>query len=191
MTEPVTAYTQRFVRTLWALDRDLAYARHYPAVSWEGSFARDAAVIGNWHARNGDPDWLARRSRLSGLLAEADRVGSLAELMGVTALPARQRVALLAGRLVREGVLQQSALSAADAFCGPDRAGALVDAVLTVADHCQQAADRGADAADIEAQDFSPILRARQEAGTPEEVRALADQMLAALDALGGGDDGG
>ncbi len=184
MTEPVTAYTQRFVRTLWALDRDLAYARHYPPVSWDGSFARDAQSIGNWHARNGDPDWLVRRSRLAGLLAEADRVGALAEVMGITALPARQRMDILAGRLVREAVLQQSAISAADAYCDPARAAALADAVLAVADRCQQAAGRGVDAALIEAQDFAPVLRAGQEAGTPEQVRARADQMLAALDAL-------
>jgi V/A-type H+-transporting ATPase subunit A len=185
MTEPVTAYTQRFVRTLWALDRDLAYARHYPAVSWDGSFARDVQSIGNWHARNGDPDWLARRSRLAGLLAEADRVDALAELMGITALPARQRMDILAGRLVREAILQQSAISAADAHCDPARAAALADAVLVVADRLQQTAGRGVDAALIEAQDFAPVLRANQEAGTPEQVRARADRMLAVLDALG------
>ncbi|HEY1322920.1 MAG TPA: V-type ATP synthase subunit A, partial [Streptosporangiaceae bacterium] len=50
MTEPVTTYTQRFVRSLWTLDRDLAYARHYPAVSWSGSFSRDVAAIAAWHA---------------------------------------------------------------------------------------------------------------------------------------------
>ena len=41
MTEPVTTDTLRFVRSLWLLDRELAYSRHYPAVSWTGSFARD------------------------------------------------------------------------------------------------------------------------------------------------------
>ena len=55
MTEPVTAYTQRFVRCLWTLDRDLAYARHYPAVSWSGSFSRDVAAVAAWHAGAGDP----------------------------------------------------------------------------------------------------------------------------------------
>ena len=39
MTEPVTAHTERFVRCLWSLDRDLAYARHYPAVTWRRSFS--------------------------------------------------------------------------------------------------------------------------------------------------------
>ncbi|MEJ1230268.1 MAG: hypothetical protein WDM88_06110 [Galbitalea sp.] len=55
MTEPVTTDTQRFVRSLWPLDRDLAYSRHYPAVSWTGSFSRDADLIGVWHAGNDEP----------------------------------------------------------------------------------------------------------------------------------------
>ncbi|HVB41724.1 MAG TPA: V-type ATP synthase subunit A [Streptosporangiaceae bacterium] len=185
MTEPVTAYTQRFVRSLWMLDRELAYARHYPAISWAGSFCRDAVVIGNWHARNGDPAWAQRRARLSELLAQADRIGALAELMGVTALPPRQRMAILAGRLATQGVLRQSALSPADAYCDQARAAALVDAVLAVCDRCADLADRGVDAGLIEEQDFSPVLRAKEDAGTPEQVRALADEMLARLDALG------
>jgi len=184
MTEPVTAYTQRFVRTLWTLDRDLAYARHYPAISWAGSFSRDAVAIGNWHARHGDPGWSDRRARLSALLGEADRSGELAELMGVTALPPRQRMAILAGRLVREGVLQQSAVSDADAFCDHDRAAALADLVLAVAGRCFELADLGVDAGLIEEQDFSPVLRAKEEAGGPAEIRALAARMLAALEAL-------
>jgi len=184
MTEPVTAYTQRFVRCLWTLDRDLAYARHYPAISWAGSFSRDIAAIGGWHARDGDPDWTARRARLAALLAEADRIGALAELMGVTALPPRQRIAILAGRLAREGILQQSAVSATDAYCDPARAAALVSAVLAVAQRCQELAERGVAAAVIEDQDFSPILRAKEDAGTPQEIGAIATALLARLDAL-------
>ncbi len=183
MTEPVTAYTERFVRCLWTLDRDLAYARHYPAISWAGSFARDVALIASWRARNGDSEWSSRRSRIASVLAEADRVGELAELMGVTALPPRQRMAILAGRLAREGVLQQSAVSA-DAYCDQGRAAALVDAVLGVSDRCLSMADAGVPASLIEEQDFSPVLRAKEDASSPEEVRELAGQVLARLDAL-------
>jgi V/A-type H+-transporting ATPase subunit A len=187
MTEPVTAYTQRFVRSLWTLDRDLAYARHYPAISWAGSFARDIAAIGNWHARNGDPGWTARRARLAAVLAEADRVGELAELMGATALPPTQRMSILTGRLVREGILQQSAVSDADAYCDQAKAGALVDAVLAVGDRCGELAGSGVDVGQIEEQDFSPVLRAKEDAGTPGQVRAMAEVMLARLDALATG----
>ena len=126
MTEPVTAHTQRFVRSVWMLDRDLAYARHYPAVAWSGSFSRDADALGSWHARQGDPSWARRRERVGTLLSDADKLGALAELVGVGAMPGAERVVMLAGRLLREGVLQQSALSANDAFCstGEERGAA-------------------------------------------------------------------
>jgi len=185
MTEPVTTYTQRFVRCMWTLDRDLAYSRHYPAVSWAGSFARDAAEIGAWHARNGDAGWTDRRARIVALLAEADRVGVLAELMGVTALPPRERVTILAGRLVREAVLQQSALSATDAYSDEPRSAALATAVLAVTDRCLDLAEHGVDPAAIEEVDYSPILRAKEEASTPEQVPARQEDMLTRLAAIG------
>ena len=184
MTEPVTAYTQRFVRCLWSLDRDLAYARHYPAISWSGSFSRDDAAVAAWHANAGDPGWADRRSRLAALLAEADRLSSLAELMGVAALPPRERATMLAGRLIREGLLQQSALSSVDASCDTARAAALSGAVLAVAERCRQLAGAGVPPAALEELDFSPILRAREEAVTPDAVTAREQAMLALLDEL-------
>ena len=73
MTEPVTAYTERFVRCRWTLDRDLAYSRHYPAVSWSASFSRDVDVIAA-HTPTGRPG-MGRppRARVAALLTEADR----------------------------------------------------------------------------------------------------------------------
>ena len=184
LTEPVTTYTERYVRCLWTLDRDLAYARHYPAVSWAGSFSRDDAAVSAWHASQNDPDWAERKGRLAALLADADRLSSLAELMGATALPPRERATMLAGRLIREGLLQQNALSATDASCGSARAAALASAVLAVAERCQALAAAGVPADLIEEQDFSPILRAREEAATPEAVAECERTMLARLDDL-------
>jgi V/A-type H+-transporting ATPase subunit A len=182
-TEPVTAHTQRFVRELWNLDRDLAYARHYPAVGWAGSFSRDADRLGVWYARNGDTDWARRRARVMTLLAEADRLGDLAELVGAGSLPGHERVVLLAGRLLREGVLQQSALSPNDAHCTATKTAALIDAVLAVIDRCDDLIGSGISAAEIEEVDFSPILRAAQE--TPPDgadgVNTRRDQMLDVL----------
>ena len=191
LTEPVTTYTQRFVRCLWSLDRDLAYARHYPAISWSGSFCRDVAAVATWHASRGDPGWAGRRSRLAALLADSDRLSSLAELLGVSALPPAERVTILAGRLIRESVLQQNALSAVDASCDMARAAGLASAVLAVADRCQALAGRGVPAAAIEEQDFSLILRAREEAATPEAVAERERAMLSRLDDLGRSEEQG
>ncbi len=185
-TEPVTANTERFVRSVWSLDRDLAYARHYPAVSWTSSFSRDAAPVGAWHAARGDPAWARRRGRVLSLVADADRLAALSDLVGVGSLPGSERMVLLTGSLVRQAVLQQSALSAHDAACSPEKGAALVDAVLAVHDRCQALIELGVPASVIEEVDWGPLVRARDET-EPADVTGVAghrDAVLAALDHL-------
>ena len=183
-TEPVTAQTERFVRALWSLDRDLAYARHYPAVAWAGSFSRDAENLAPWYARNGDPAWGERRARVTTLLAEADRLGELAELVGAGSLPGHERVVLLAGRLLREAVLQQNALSPNDAHCSPEKTAVLTDAVLDVVDRCDALIEAGSTASEIEELDFSALLRAAQET-PPDDTAGIAARRQQVLDELG------
>jgi V/A-type H+-transporting ATPase subunit A len=186
VTEPVTAHTTRFVRSLWALDRDLAYARHYPAVGWANSFSRDAERLGAWQAAHGDPLWGVRRERAIALLGESDRLQSMAELVGSTALPDRERVVLLTAGLMREAVLQQSALSPNDAHCSLPKQVALMDAVLQVHDHCLELIRVKVPASLIEEVDMSPLIRAK-EAGGPDDVAATAsarDLVLAQLETL-------
>ncbi len=153
MTEPVTSQTQRFVRTLWTLDRDLAYSRHYPAVTWNGSYCRDVASVGAWHASHGDRRWVQRRAETVALLTEADRLGGLAELVGLTALPGQERMTILGGRLIREAVLQQSALSPIDSYSAPVKTAALMDLVLDITALAQQLVDAGLPASTVEEQD--------------------------------------
>ncbi|WP_372735437.1 V-type ATP synthase subunit A [Nocardioides sp.] len=187
VTEPVTTLTQRAVRGVWSLDRNLAYARHYPAVGWAGSFSRDAERLARWYAENGDLDWTRRRARLAGLLAEADRLGDLAELVGATSLPAPERMTLLAGRLLREGVLQQSALSANDAHYSPAKTAALIDAVLAVVDACNRLVAQDVPAVTLEEFDFGSLLRAAEETAPDDAagVTQRGEAVLAALAALG------
>ena len=182
-TEPVTANTERFVRSVWSLDRDLAYARHYPAVSWTTSFSRDAAPVGSWHAARGDPQWARRRGRVLSLVADADRLAALSDLVGVGSLPGSERMVLLTGRLVREAVLQQSALSANDAVCSPDKGAALVDAVLAVHDRCQSLIELGVPASVIEEVDWGPIVRARDET-QPADVAGVEERRNKVLESL-------
>jgi V/A-type H+-transporting ATPase subunit A len=184
LTEPVTAHTQRFVRSVWSLDRDLAYARHYPAVAWSGSFSRDADALAAWWARQGDPSWARRRERVGAMLADSDRLGALADLVGVGAMPGPERVVMLGGRLLREGVLQQSALSVNDAFCSPAKGAAVLDAVLAVVDRCDALVASGVPAARLEETDFGELLRAAQETGPEDDagVQSRAETVLARLE---------
>ncbi|MGZ4173519.1 MAG: V-type ATP synthase subunit A [Solirubrobacteraceae bacterium] len=186
MAEPVTAHTTRFVRTVWSLDRDLAYARHYPAVSWTASSARDAGPVARWHQADGDEAWGDRRGQAVGLLAEADRVQAVAELVGAASLPDHERIVLLTGRLLREGVLQQSALSANDAWSAPAKQAALLAMVLDLHERALELVGHGVPAARIEELDLSDAVRARDRV-RPEDVTGVVrirDALLARLDGL-------
>ena len=187
MTEPVSAHTRRFVRCTWSLDPDLAYARHYPAVSWRDSSSRDAEAIADWHAANHEPAWESGRERALRLLAEADHLESVAQLVGATALPGRERVVLLSGRLLREAVLQQNSASDNDAYCTPAKQQALLRLVLEIHDRCLELIAAGVPIAHVEQTDLSPAVRARD--ATPPDgadaVDAIAEQLLARLGELG------
>jgi V/A-type H+-transporting ATPase subunit A len=186
MSEPVSAHTRRFVRCSWSLDRDLAYARHYPAVSWRESWSRDSEALAEWHFLQGESGWAERREAALGLLAEADRLESVAQLVGAASLPDRERVVLLTARLLRESVLQQSSLSENDAFCAPAKQSALLDLVLAVHDRCLRLVEAGVRADRIEQADFSAVARARDEtpADGAAEVESLRGRVLAGLEEL-------
>jgi V/A-type H+-transporting ATPase subunit A len=136
--------------------------------------------IGAWYAGNGDPGWAPRRARVVAVLAEADRLASLAELIGVTALPAHERMTLVGGRLLREAVLQQSSLSDVDSFSAPERTAALTDAVLGIIDRAQELVAAGVAPQAVEEVDVAPLVRAREAPGVDEGAAAVR----AALEAL-------
>ncbi len=186
MSEPVSAHTRRFVRCSWSLDRDLAYARHYPAVSWRQSWSRDAEVIAEWHFLQRDSGWQERRERALSLLAEADRLEAVAQLVGAASLPASERLVLLAARLLRAGVLQQSALSPTDSYSPPEKQSALLALVLAVHDRCRRLHERGVAIERIEAADLSDVVHARD--ATPVdgagEVDGIRERVLAGLEEL-------
>ncbi len=186
LTEPVASHTQRFVQAVWVLDRDLAYARHYPAVNWNTSFSRDSDALARWHAANGDPEWGVRRSRLTSLLAQAAQLQGIADLVGLSALPTDERLVLLSARLVREAVLQQSALSQNDASCSLAKQSALAQGVLDLADSTAALGRAGVPASVIEEFDFGPFLRAKDTTGPSDAVavRSITADLIDSLERL-------
>ncbi len=187
LTEPVTSHTRRFVRSVWSLDRDLAYARHYPAVSWRDSSSRDAEQLAIWQAEHGDTDWGERRRRALRLLTDADRIEQVAQLVGADSLPAAERLTLRVARLVREVVVQQSAILDNDQYSSPDKQTALMTLVLELGDRLIAALGRGVTVAALEALDLSAALRARYD--TPpdgaDEVQQIGQRLLGTIDAIG------
>jgi len=187
LTEPVTSHTRRFVRAVWSLDRDLAYARHYPAVSWRDSSARDVDQLAAWQTEHGDAGWAQRRAVALRLLTDADRIESIAQLVGADSLPGRERITLRTARLLREAVLQQSAVLENDQFSSPAKQRALLSLVLDVHERLITLLDGGASVARLEGTDLSTVLRARYDTGPDDaaEVERIGRELMHVLDEIG------
>jgi V/A-type H+-transporting ATPase subunit A len=131
-SEPVTSHTKEIVQTFWALSKELADARHYPAVDWVESFSGYVASCSGWWAEHVDPRWAERRAAALGILSQAEELARIVNLVGPEALSQQQRWALEGVALLKEGVLQQSALDPVDSYCSPQKQFALVDQMLSI-----------------------------------------------------------
>ncbi len=119
-SEPVTQHTKRFIRCFWALDRELANARHYPAISWIDSYSEYAEEIRGWWEKV-NPDWRGTREKALDLLKREQRLSQIVKLIGPDALPDNQRLVLLTAEMIKNGFLQQNAYDDIDMFCVPEK----------------------------------------------------------------------
>jgi V/A-type H+/Na+-transporting ATPase subunit A len=142
-SEPVTLHTKRYVRCFWALDRQRAQARFYPAIHPLQSYGSDVQELADWWKRSGNPDWLVQRQRVLELLEAQAHLERMARIVGRDALPAQQQVRLLCADLVNEGFLRQSSFSKVDRFCSPPRQVAMLAVLLHFADRADAAVAAG------------------------------------------------
>lgn len=115
-SEPVTQNTKRFTRCFWALDKSLAYARHYPAINWTISYSEYTGDLANWYRDNVSPDFMKYREELCSLLLEENSLMEIVKLIGADVLPDDQKLVIEIARVIRVGFLQQNAFHADDTF---------------------------------------------------------------------------
>jgi V/A-type H+/Na+-transporting ATPase subunit A len=131
-SEPVTSHTKEIVQTFWALSKELADARHYPSIDWNDSFSDYVNIAQQWWADNIDSHWQEYRNEALKLLAHADELARIVNLVGPEALSPAQRWVLEGAALIREGVLQQSAVDEIDSFCSPEKQMLLLSLMLQI-----------------------------------------------------------
>lgn len=119
-SEPVTQHTKRFIRCFWALDRDLANARHYPAIGWIESYSEYVEEIREWWDKV-DPRWNTVRLEALDLLKREERLAQIVKLIGPDALPDTERIVLLVADMIKNGFLQQNAFDEIDMFSVPEK----------------------------------------------------------------------
>ena len=115
-SEPVTQNTKRFTRCFWALDKSLAYARHYPAINWTQSYSEYLGDLAGWYTKNVGEDFLACRGQIAQLLQEESSLMEIVKLIGADVLPDDQKLVIEIARVIRVGFLQQNAYHKDDTY---------------------------------------------------------------------------
>ena len=115
-SEPVTQNTKRFVRCFWALDKSLAYARHFPAIQWLTSYSEYISDLGSWYSANVGPDFVDCRNQLLSILTEESKLNEIVKLIGSDVLPDDQKLTLEIAKVIRLGFVQQNAYHPSDTY---------------------------------------------------------------------------
>lgn len=142
-SEPVTQASLRFAGTLWALDPDLAYRRHFPAVNWLASFSLYQAELSDWYSENIASDMVDLRARLFFLLQRSTELKEIVQIIGVEALQESDRLALEAANIAREAFLKQSVFNESDAFNTFEKQYWMLKVIFAFMDAAEGALKRG------------------------------------------------
>ena len=137
-SEPVTQNTKRFVRAFWALDKSLAYARHYPAINWMQSYSEYFTDLDAWFAKIVGEDFIKYRARISALLHEESKLMEIVKLIGADVLPDDQKLVIEIARVIRVGFLQQNAFHKDDTFVPLEKQKLMMKVILHLESRAKQ-----------------------------------------------------
>ncbi len=115
-SEPVTENTKRFVTAFLALDKKLAYARHFPAINYLTSYSGYVSMLEDWYKSNVALDMIDLRNKMVKLLQEEEKLNEIVQLVGEDVLPNDQALVLETARIIKKGFLQQNALHPEDTY---------------------------------------------------------------------------
>jgi len=190
--EPVTIHTLRFTGVFWALDRDLAYSRHFPAINWLKSYSLYASQLmgGFAHSHSHYTDhvkewWKGKfsefpeyRGKALEILSEAAELESIARIMGESALPDDKRLILLSGNILKEAFLRQFAYDKVDSFCSIDKQFLLLKMVIDFHGQAEVLVRNRVPVSRInELPQISKMNRAKEDEGGVENILKLMNEV--------------
>ena len=129
-SEPVTQNTKRFVRCFWALDKSLAYARHFPAIQWLTSYSEYIDELTPWYIKNVGEEFINYRNQILALLTEESQLNEIVKLIGSDVLPDDQKLVLEIARVIRLGFVQQNAYHPSDTYVPMEKQMKMMEIIL-------------------------------------------------------------
>ena len=186
-SEPVTQSTMRVTGALWALDSPLAHRRHFPAISWHRSYTLYFDRLSQWYRQHVGPAWPDNRARLMEILQKETELQEVVQLVGPDALQENDRLLLEVSRMLREGFLQQNAVSETDATCSLAKQNGMLTLLVAFYDMARDALGRHvALSAILALSEREEVARLREasEADFPRVSKDVGDRLRRAIESL-------
>ncbi len=182
-SEPVTQNTLRIVKVFWALSKDLASRRHFPAIDYLLSYTLYWSALEDFYSENVSTEFPTLRSETLALLQKDKELQDIVALVGPDALPPSEKIILETARMIKEDFLQQNAFHETDSFCGLDKQYLMLKTILRFYEKAQDLYRRGAMVADIFEHEL--VIRiARMKYIDRSEVEESLNQLMKEIDGL-------
>jgi V/A-type H+/Na+-transporting ATPase subunit A len=149
-SEPVSQNTLRVARVFWALDSSLAARRHFPSINWLQSYSLYTNDLDPWYRAQLSKEFPILRQKALELLQKESELQEIVQLVGVDALPEREKATLDVARMIREDYLQQSAYDEVDTYTSIQKQLRMLRVILAFGDQEQEAVAKGATVAQLQ-----------------------------------------
>ena len=186
-SEPVSQNTLRVTRVFWALDATLASRRHFPSIIWLQIYSLYVGDIEPWYRAQLSPEFVTLRQRALEVLQKEAELQEIVQLVGVDALPEREKGILDVARMLREDYLQQSAYDEIDTYTSIQKQYQMLRAIIQFGDREQEAITQGATVAQLQALPVRTKLSRMKwipEAEATQQFQALEAEMTSAVHGL-------
>lgn len=192
ISEPVSQATLRIVKVFWALDADLAYQRHFPAINWLTSYSLYLDDMEEWFDENVESDWMDTRQELMSLLQEEASLNEIVKMVGMDALSPKDRLKMEAARSIREDFLHQNSFDEIDTYTSLRKQYYMMKLVYAFYEEGVSALDQGAGINDIVRMTTRERIgryKYTPEENIDEEYRKISDELAVEMSSLIGKED--
>jgi V/A-type H+-transporting ATPase subunit A len=192
-SEPVTSTTKRFVQAFWALDPNLAYSKHYPAINWFDSYSNYPEYVADWFFERDiewtefDNDWYTCRDMVNEILSKENDLINIIQLIGEENLPEKQKLELFIGKIIRESFLIQNAFDSIDSFTDIPKLLSQIKLILLLYEESKRLINKGFITDDIRSlETINEILRINISIPNQKynEISMIKDRLLEEIESL-------
>jgi V/A-type H+-transporting ATPase subunit A len=194
LSEPVVQNTLRVVKVFWALQDQLAFQRHFPAIDWLTSYSLYLDKVTPYWAEKVSAEFRGRRDQCMAILQRENELAEIVRLVGLEALSADEQILMETAKSIREDFLQQNAFREDDQFSSLAEQDLLLKTILLFHEKAIEAHAKGAALKDIFAMPVRErVTRAKyltgEAAAVAAEFASIASDIETQL--VGGGADEG